>query len=89
MSDKLNRESDAGPALARPKAWFSRWTNAIWGLVVFLIALAIAEYIVELEVRDRAALQRVAMFAYMIAGAAGHQAHPRFRREGVDGGCQV
>ena len=65
MSDKLNRESDAGPALARPKAWFSRWTNAIWGLVVFFIALAIAEYIVELEVRDRAALQRVAMFAYI------------------------
>jgi diguanylate cyclase (GGDEF)-like protein len=65
MSIKLSRESGTSPARARLNAWFARWNNALAGFLVFCIALAIGEYIVELEVRDRAALQRVALFSYM------------------------
>ena len=65
MSNKLTKESDTRPLRARLMAWFERWRNALAGLLVFCFSLSIAEYIVELEARERATLQRVAMLSYI------------------------
>ena len=65
MPGKLTEESDTSPLRARLTAWFARWKNALAGLLAFCLALSIAEYIVELEARERATLQRVAMFSYI------------------------
>jgi len=65
MPGKLTGESDTSALRARLTAWFTRWKNALAGLLAFCLTLSIAEYIVELEVRERATLQRVAMFSYI------------------------
>jgi diguanylate cyclase (GGDEF)-like protein len=58
-------ETNAQPASVRVAAWFGRWGNALAGLLLFCVVLGLAEYIVELEVRDREARQRVAMFSFV------------------------
>ena len=65
MPNKLTKESDTSPVRAQLTAWFARWKSALAGLLAFCVALSIAEYIVELEARERATLQRVAMFSYI------------------------
>lgn len=52
------------PAPFRLTDWFGRRANALIGLLVFGIALAVAQYVVQLEARNRAARERVAMLSF-------------------------
>ena len=65
MSTELTKEHNTKPARVRLAAWFARWGNALAGLLVFCVVLGFAEYIVELEVRDREARLQVAMFSFV------------------------
>jgi diguanylate cyclase (GGDEF)-like protein len=65
MPDKLTGEADTSALRTRLTVWFARWKNALAGLLAFCLALSIAEYIVDLEARERATLQRIAMLSYI------------------------